>query len=380
MASDEPLSPRERFHRAARAAAANGKPRASKRPSTPQPEPAEPADRRPTMFTAAALLRMELPEPRFAVNGLVPEGLSLLAGKPKLGKSWLALNLAVAVALGGKALGQIAVEAGDVLYLALEDTRRRLKDRLQKLLGAQESRPPERLHLATEWPRQDKGGLFKLACWLDEYPQARLVVIDTWAKFKPGRGHNGDKYEEDYQHAAEVKAIADSRGVALLILHHCRKLGAVDPLEEVSGTLGLTGAADAVLVLRRERGQHDAALFVTGRDVEEQELALRWDPEYALWSVIGEANEYRVSKERSEVLEIFRQAGKPLTPGAAAGLLGKKPNTIKQLLWLMARDGQLIALGDGHYMLTSSNPANRANPTNRPNHTNQTSKGSVNGG
>jgi hypothetical protein len=316
------------------------------------------------IFTAAELRTMDLPEPKWAVEGILPDGLSLLAGKPKLGKSWLALNLALAVATGGVALGSITVERGDVLYLALEDTKRRLKDRIAKLAARQELAAwPETLHLARSWPRQDKGGLIALVEWLAGHPRTRLVVLDTWPKFRPFRSRGRDNYEEDYQHASEVKAIADQHGVALLALAHCRKLDATDPLDEVSGTLGLNGAADGVAVLKRERGQHDATLFVTGRDVDERQIALRWEPQYALWSILGEAEEYRLSKQRKEVIELFDKVREPLTPTQAADLLHKNRNTVKSLLWHMGQDGDLTALDDGTYM--SANRANRANPTAR---------------
>jgi hypothetical protein len=314
------------------------------------------------IFTAAELHGMELPEPKWAVEGIIPEGLSLLAGKPKLGKSWLALNVALAIATGGTALGSIPVEKGDVLYLALEDTKRRLKDRIAKLARRQALATwPATLHLARTWPRQDKGGLMALLEWLDEHRDARLVVLDTWPKFRPFHIRGRDTYEEDYEHAGEVKAVADKYGVAIHGLAHCRKMDAADPIDEVSGTLGLTGAADGVGVLKRERGQHDATLFVSGRDVDEREVALRWEPQYALWSILGGAEEYRMSKERREVLDLLDSAGEPLSPTEAAGRLGKKVGAVKKLLWTMYEAGQVQKLDGGKY--TSGNPGNRGNPT-----------------
>jgi hypothetical protein len=316
-------------------------------------------------FSAADLLAMDLPDTCWAVGGILPEGLSILAGKPKLGKSWLALLLAIAVATAGVALGKIKVEAGEVLYLALEDTKRRLKNRLEKLLGRQDAAAPKRLTLARDWPRADRGGLAALEKWLSEHKKARLVVVDTWAKFRPVHLVRGNEYERDYQDGGELKAVADRYGVAILVLHHCRKMGAVDPLEEVSGTLGLTGVADAVLVLRRERGQHDAALCVTGRDVEEQELALRWDGEFCLWEIVGEAEEYRMSKERAEVLQILREAGRPLKPSEAAPLLGKQVPATRKLLWTMEQAGQLRSIDGAYVSGNHSNPSLFSNRGNR---------------
>src|SRR5215216_6264751 len=124
-------------------------------------------------LTAAELLGLELPPIRWSVPGLVPEGVTLLAGKPKLGKSWMALGIGIAVSTGGVALGTRSVEQGDVLYMALEDNYRRLHKRLKKLFTGE---VPERLHIATEWPRMDEGGSAALKRWLEAHPGARLIV------------------------------------------------------------------------------------------------------------------------------------------------------------------------------------------------------------
>jgi hypothetical protein len=330
-------------------------------------------------FTAADLLAAELAEQKMAVEGIVPEGLSVLAGKPKLGKSWLCFALGLAVAANGKALGRLSVEQGEVLYLALEDTKRRLRSRLEKLLGT--AAPPAGLYLARTWPRMDKGGGAALVEWLDAHPNCRLAIIDTWPKFKPSRVRNGNDYEQDYEHGAQLKALADAKGIAIIAVCHCRKMGASDPLEEVSGTMGLTGAADAVLVLRRERGQHDAALFVTGRDLDEQELALSWDRERASWEIVGEANEYRISKERADVIDLLTREGRPMTPSEAAPLLKKKSDAVRYLFWKMAQDGQLTPLGKGLYAATanSAHTANDAHSTNAANARVSGHRGSTNG-
>jgi hypothetical protein len=298
--------------------------------------------------TASDLMGMTLPPPRWAVEGVLPEGLTVLAGKPKLGKSWLMLHLALAVAQGGTALGKIGVEAGEVLYIALEDTRRRLQARMRRLLGPGESAPAG-LHLATAWPRQDKGGLEQLDGWLHDHPLARLVLIDTWGRWRPFRAQ-GNSYELDYADGAALKEVGDRRRVPITASHHCRKLPAEDPIEEVSGSVGLTGACDGILVLRRDRGQHDAALHVTGRDIEEAELGLTFDKQLCLWQLVGEAEAGRVSRERRAILDLFT-AGVELTCKQVEATTGKKRDAVKQLLSRMARDGQLVATERGNYRI-----------------------------
>jgi hypothetical protein len=303
-------------------------------------------------FTAADLVRMDLPEPEWAVEGLLPEGLSIFAGRPKLGKSWLMLNTAIAVAAGGVALGSIAVAQGDVLYLALEDNRRRLKKRVIKLLERQQAKAPRCLSMQTAWPRVGDGGLEAIDGWLTRHPQARLVCIDTWAKFRRRRLVRGNEYEMDYHDGSEVQELALAHGVSVTALHHSRKMGADDPLDEVSGTLGLTGAADAVLVLRRARGQCDATLCVTGRDVDERDLALRWDSAYALWSALGDAQQYRVTQEQKDVLDAIRKRG-PMNPTELAAALVKPYQATKKLAWRMAQADRLVSV-NGKYALPAA--------------------------
>jgi hypothetical protein len=128
----------------------------------------------------------------WTVRGLLPEGLTLLAGKPKMGKSWLALELAVAVATGGVALGQIPIVPGEVFYLALEDNERRLHRRLAQVVG--EVPALRSLSLATDWARLDQGGEEHIADWLRQHPAARLVIVDTLAKVRPPALQRGPLY------------------------------------------------------------------------------------------------------------------------------------------------------------------------------------------
>jgi RecA-family ATPase len=296
---------------------------------------------KPTLdtFTAAELAAMDLPEPRFACAGLVMEGLSFLAGAPKLGKSWLALQLAVAVAFGDDWLGE-KCEKGAVLYLALEDSKRRLQSRLQKILDHRIY--PPTLHMATECPRLDEGGLDRISTWLKAHPDARLVVIDTLAKVKPRRKKNGDVYAEDSAAGAQLQKLAFEHRAALLVVTHTRKAPTEDFLEEVSGTLGLTGAADSVLVLKRDRQAAEGTLSLTGRDIEERELALAFTSR-DLWTLVGAAADVRMSQERREILEALRASDTAMTPVRLAQELDKNRATTRRLLQMMKLEGHVHA-------------------------------------
>ena len=329
---------------------------------------AKTAPKRVVRFTGAELLKMELPDPNWVVPGLLPEGFSFLAGNPKLGKSWLALGIAIATATGGAVLGSIKVERGDVLYLALEDTDRRLQSRVRKILGeGARDADLSRLDFAIEWPRNDMGGVIKIERWLQEHPEAKLIVIDTFQKIRGnGASSNSNAYGADYDAVGALKLLADRYGVAILAVHHRKKGEGMDDVESISGSYGLTGAADGLLSLKRERGRADATLFVTGRDVDEQELALKWDALIGCWSIMGEASEYRLSQERAEILDALRVAGRSLAPKELHDMgIGTSYAAVKQTLWQMSKEGQLRN-DSGKYAPASSPPPAATMPLELP--------------
>ncbi|MFN7947022.1 MAG: AAA family ATPase [Blastocatellia bacterium] len=298
------------------------------------------------IISASDLATRQYPPLRFAVPGILPEGLSILAGPPKLGKSWLSLNLSVAVASGGKALGKINVESGDVLYLALEDGPRRLQIRLATMVN---KNIPPNLHFATRWPRVNDGGIEELAKWIESHPDARLIVIDTLKMIRPPESsQRGSVYSLDYDSIHPLADLAKER-ICILVVHHTRKAAAEDFMASVSGSFGLTGAADGTLVLKRERGRADASLFVTGRDVEEQEIALKFNPESGLWLALGDADEHRLSMARQEIIDLVRSAPEPVTPKVVAEQLSRHPGTVRWHLSEMAKNKDVYAVGNGTY-------------------------------
>jgi AAA domain len=306
---------------------------------------ARPDGHRRTSWTAAELLEAEFADPRFAIEGLVPEGLAFMCGAPKLGKSWLALGLSIAIAGGGVALGTIPVEAGEALYLALEDSPRRLQSRLRMLLAGEGA--PGGLHIETAWPRLDEGGTDQLDAWLTDHPDARIVLIDVWPRIRPRVARRTDYFQADYDSASPLQSLATAHGIAIVALFHTRKAEAEDFVETVQGTFGTAAAADTIIVVKRSRGQADATLYVTARDVEEQELALRFAPAAGTWALLGDAAEYAMGKTRRELLEAIRAHG-ALTPKQAAEVISTDHELVKVTLWRMSKDGQLQA-NQGRY-------------------------------
>lgn len=307
-------------------------------------------------ITAKDLLSVEYPATRWVIADVLPEGVTLLVGKPKKGKSWLALDICEAIASGGVAFGTKRVEQGDTLYLALEDNHKRLQKRLKKVLDGRDA--PERMHLHVEWPRLADGGAQKLDEWLTEHPETRLVVIDTLTKIRnPARGHN--VYAEDYAALEALLPISAEHGVAIVVVYHLRKAAAADPLDEISSSTGLTAGVDGFMILRRTPGSKGPTLYIDGRDIEEPtEYALHWNVNTATWTIEGEAEEVHRSKERADILLVLNRSKEPLTPKEVwEDLPHTKRENIRSLLRSMLEAGEVVSQEKGYY-----SPAQRTNP------------------
>jgi hypothetical protein len=310
------------------------------------PTASPPEDPYRRIWTAPELLATDFPDPRFAIEGIVPEGLTFLGGAPKIGKSWLVLGTGIAVATGGRAFASIPVEAGEVLYLALEDSPRRIADRLRKVLDGVPA--PAGLHVVTAFARIDDGGLEHLRTWLAAHPRCRLVIVDTWPRFRPRASRSGDYFTLDYQAVEPLQALAAEEGLAIVVLTHTRKAEADDWIDALQGTLGTAAAADTLLVVKRSRSEADATLHVTGREVSEQQLALRFVAVAGTWEILGDAATYALGETRRELLEALQVHGS-LTPKQAADVTGLDHNGAKVALWRMAQDGQVVAKRGSYY-------------------------------
>jgi AAA domain len=317
-------------------------------------ESGPPQHGQPSIFSLPDLLSWELPPVRWTIPDILPEGLTLLAGKPKMGKSWLALSVALSIAAGGVALGTQPVTKGDVLYLALEDNARRLQSRARRLLTSM-SETPSTMDFALDWPRLGEGGLACLEAYLKVHPNLRVVVIDTWARVAPPSGDRRcSQYEGDYEALLPLKRLADTYHVSILAVHHLRKTGSSDVLDEIIGSTGVTGAVDGAMILKRDRGQTDATLFVTGRDIErEQQLALSFDATTAQWTLVGNADELCCTRARQDILDLLCEQGKDgMKTREIAEALQKNYHTTRSLLRKMEESGDVRRV-DGHYRAAS---------------------------
>jgi hypothetical protein len=289
---------------------------------------------------------LTFPPMTYVVDGLIVEGLTILAGRPKVGKSWMALDVCLAVASGQPALGNLTATSGDVLYCALEDNFRRLRSRGEKLLLPY-IEWPQRLIVATKWRRLDAGGVTDIAEWCDGVPQPRLVVLDTLASIRPARGNNEAMYDGDYRALLALHQMASERNLAVLVLHHTRKMEADDPLDTISGTLGLAGCADGALII--VKGSQGATLYTRGRDIEEKESAISFDRATCRWSILGDAAEVRRSDGRRAILAALSAAADTMSPQEIAAATGLTQNAVSMLLHRMSKDGEITKKGRGRY-------------------------------
>jgi len=305
-------------------------------------------EKRIVRINAQELRTKVFPPVKWAVDGFLPAGLSILAGGPKVGKSILALHLAVGVAIGGCVLGSIFVQKGNVLYLALEDNMPRLQKRINGGAYADVEDDMSALDIVTEIPRQHVGGLIYLRWWLTKHPEARLVIIDTLQMFRKQFSGKGSMYAEDYDVISEIKKLADEFGVAFLIIHHLKKGMEGDWLSEISGSQGIAGAADTIFSLKRERNSIVGVLHRTGRDVEEKDFMMKLEG-YG-WILEGEADDFAMPELKKQILDFLKE-NQSVSPMLLSTAYNIPLKTAQQNLYRLAKEGTIRKIGHGTYEL-----------------------------
>ena len=229
------------------------------------------------------LMDMRLPPTKFCVDTLLPQGVTILGGAPKIGKSWLVLDLCIRIAKG-EPLWDLPTHRGTTLYLCLEDPLRRVQERLNCIT---DEVPPSAFFATVAGTLAD-GLCEQIKSFVAEHPDTALVAIDT---FQIIRNSTVDtSYANDYDEVRKLKQLADELNISLLLVHHLRKQGDSDPLNKLSGTTGISGAVDAAFVLdQSRRNATGAALICTGRDIAYRELELNFSKEKFVWERISDS-------------------------------------------------------------------------------------------
>lgn len=248
-------------------------------------------------ITGVELQNMELPPTRMIVHRLLPQGLHILAGAPKTGKSWLTLWLCLQISKG-EPVWELPTEKGNVLYLCLEDSYGRIQERM---LDLTDHAPPD-IHFATMADTIGGGLIKQIENFLVEYPDTNLIAIDTLQRIRNVSGEL-NAYANDYKDINLLKQIADKHGIGILLVHHLRKQGDDDPVNMISGTTGLTGAVDGLYVLKKDsRRSSMAKLIATGRDIEDREFTLEFDKRSHIWNFISDDSDEPFSLSADEDL------------------------------------------------------------------------------
>ena len=246
-----------------------------------------------SVISADELLCMEFAESRPVISRLMPRGTYIVAGAPKIGKSWMVLWFAKQIS-SGQSVWEFETTKGDVLYISLEDPARRLQNRLMEI--ADEN--VENIYFATESEIIGNGLEEQLENFITEHPNTSLIIIDTLQKIREISGDNYS-YASDYEAISTMKHIADEQNIAFLIVHHTRKEGDEnDPFNTISGTNGLLGAADGAFVLiKHQRINGRAAFHSTGRDIQDIKLELEFNRENYTWKMLSHDDENLVTSD-----------------------------------------------------------------------------------
>jgi hypothetical protein len=315
-------------------------------------------DEEATRLSAKELMRRTFKRPRQIVEGLFPAGCVLLVGPPKVGKSWMSLQLARSVDAGVPFMGRRTVQ-GDVLYLALEDGFSRLQDRLgkQEISGADGF--SDCLDFQIEIATADKGGLLVIEEWIQDRPDAAMVIVDVLKMFRQPRGGKIDPYERDYSDIRPLTTLANKYGVCIIVVHHTNKGSgsAVDPFDRVSGTGGLSGAADGtVLLVPDESG--NLGLYGRGRDFPEFEVPTTFNPDLCVWEIdLSPSGDKNLGDLSTKIIDRLRhENGNPIGPRNLSTLIDADATEVSKRLTTLVKSRRVSKVGRGLYVLTGLEP------------------------
>ncbi len=287
-------------------------------------------------ISATELLTRVYEDLSFLVPNLIPAvGVIILAAPPKTGKSFLVLFIAFMLSLAYPIFGYTTPEPVQGLYIAMEDNEARLHRRLKKF-GIEGN---DNLVFVVKI-EPGETGIDQIDAYLEDHPQVKLIILDTLGYFFAQSAQSTSGFLDDYQKVRLFKDLAERRKIAIILVHHTRKMPDInDEFNEVSGTTGITAAADAILLLRRARGRNEAILSCTGRDFEDNRILLQPDFKTGNWTVVeGDEISY-LTGERREILRVLKNSETPMTPLQLSKVVFKSSKSISLLLSKLYEEG-----------------------------------------
>lgn len=250
-------------------------------------------------ISALELYHTDFPPPQFIVQDFLTVGLSILTAPPKFGKSWMVLDLCLSVSAGQPFMSHDTNECS-VLYYALEDSENRLKTRMNQLL---DNKPPNnKFNFVIECKTLGQGFEEELDSFLKNNPDTKLIVIDTFQIIRGSHTRSSNAYAADYEDMNKLNKIAKSKDIAILLVHHNRKMkDTSDPFNEISGTNGIMGGADTIFTITKDkRNSPTATLNIESRDFESSCELIEFDKAVHKWKRIGSKEDYEANHQRED--------------------------------------------------------------------------------
>jgi DNA primase len=294
-------------------------------------------------------------EQEFFIEGLLPVGgVSILAGHPKVGKSWMALDFAISIAKQTNILGDLKTKKAGVFLCSFEDSRARLEKRYHKQSN---ETPPDGFFIKTQNKPFDQGGLEEIKKELESSPEIKLLILDPFEKIRPQEQQGKNVYRVDYKDIGLLKDFAAEHEITILLVHHLRKNATGNSVTDLNGSAGLSGAVDTILVLTKDDVTHEHTLKVTGKDVEEQELELEFNSDTGLF-YRAQKIELEDTTLKSKILNFMGKEEKEYSPQDIYLGLGKKTNSektmIRKQLNKLVENKKIIKKSTGVYAIRPS--------------------------
>ncbi len=316
------------------------------------------------MTDANDLFKYKTRETEFLIENVLPTiGVSILAGHPKSGKSWMALNFIKTILGNHSVFGEFPTKSVRVYYLSLEDNTSRLKTRMQMIF--EEDKPCiKNLVLKTYSEQLNDQTLEDLKAELENNPDIKFLIIDPFQKVRPSPDKNSDAYQKDYKDMSVLKNVAEELEISILLVHHLKKdkNSNESDLSSLNGSMGLSGAADSILLLKREN-QH-VSLKITGKDVEDRTVALTIDPENWIFS-LDESEKITIQGLQGDILRCLKNQNKPCRSKEIAEWIGKADDagysSVRNQLKSLKDKGLIESPKRGFYQLSNATFATSSN-------------------